>query len=219
MDASYVDLADPTHLEFEYMRWLRIVLRAARARAVLHIGGAACALARALAAEDPTSRQEVCEVDGEVLELARAHMGLRRVPGLRVRQVDGREWLARQPAGHYDAVVLDAFVAASVPRHLITSEALQAAAATAPLVLINVVDSRSGHQVRTVAAATAEAYPRVWTLGARVGNTIVAGERGPLDLTLVAARAVADPGSPRLTRPAELARQIAGTGPLRDPLS
>ena len=32
MDSSYVDLADASHLEFDYMRWLRIVLRAAHAR-------------------------------------------------------------------------------------------------------------------------------------------------------------------------------------------
>lgn len=38
MDASYIDLADVTHLEFDHMRWLRIVLRAVRARRVLHIG-------------------------------------------------------------------------------------------------------------------------------------------------------------------------------------
>ena len=60
MEASYVDLADPSHLEFDYMRWMRIVLRAARARRVLHVGGGGCALARALAAEDPGGRQEVC---------------------------------------------------------------------------------------------------------------------------------------------------------------
>ncbi|MGZ6617984.1 MAG: spermidine synthase, partial [Solirubrobacteraceae bacterium] len=46
MDGSYIDLADITHLEFDYMRWLRIVLRVAGARRVLHIGGGACALAR-----------------------------------------------------------------------------------------------------------------------------------------------------------------------------
>ena len=63
MDASYVDLADPSHLEFDYMRWIRIVLRTARARRVVHVGGGACALARALAAEDPGGRQQVCEVD------------------------------------------------------------------------------------------------------------------------------------------------------------
>ncbi|MGA8335735.1 MAG: hypothetical protein WB761_13395, partial [Solirubrobacteraceae bacterium] len=67
MDASYVDLADPSHLEFDYLRWIRIVLRVAHAGRVVHVGGGACALARALAAEDPSSRQEVCEVNGEVI--------------------------------------------------------------------------------------------------------------------------------------------------------
>ena len=33
MDASYVDLADPLHLEFGYLRWIRIVLRAVGSRA------------------------------------------------------------------------------------------------------------------------------------------------------------------------------------------
>ena len=63
MDASYVDLSDPSHLEFDYLRWMRVVLGAARARRVLHIGGGGCALPRALAAADPGGLQEVCEVD------------------------------------------------------------------------------------------------------------------------------------------------------------
>ncbi len=33
MEASYVDLADPTHLEFDYLRWIRIVLDVAGATA------------------------------------------------------------------------------------------------------------------------------------------------------------------------------------------
>src|SRR5437764_10043869 len=66
MDASYVDLADVSHLEFYYLRWMRLVLSEARARRVVHVGGGACALARALAALDPEGRQQVCEVDPDV---------------------------------------------------------------------------------------------------------------------------------------------------------
>src|SRR5581483_9252205 len=120
MDASYVDLADPSHLEFDYMRWMRVVLRTAAARRILHIGGGACALARALAAEDPAGRQEVCEVDADVLAFAREHFGLRRTPGLRVRHAEGRAFIARQPRSGWDAVAIDAFLAATVPRHLNT---------------------------------------------------------------------------------------------------
>lgn len=216
MDASYIDLADPSHLEFDYLRWMRIVLRLAGARRVLHIGGAACALARALAAKDPAGRQEVCEVDAEVIAMAREYFGLRRTPGLRVRHAEGRAFIARQPAARWDAVAIDAFVAATVPRHLITVEAATALARVAPLALINVLDGRAAREVHAVAAGLARAYPLVWALGARVGNTIVVGSARPLDLDRIAAEAVADPSPARLTRPETMARHITGAVPLRD---
>ncbi len=216
MDASYVDLANPTHLEFDYMRWMRIVLRATRARRVLHVGGGACALARALAAEDPGGRQEVCEVDPEVLALAREHLGLRRGPGLRVRLADGREFIAGQAGASWDAVVIDAFVAATVPRRLITVEALADVARVAPLALVNVVDNRAARDVRTIAAALSATYPRVWTLGGRAGNTVLAGDAVRLDLRRIAPAVAADPSPARLTGPDAMARLIGGTAPIRD---
>jgi len=218
MDASYVDLADPSHLEFDYLRWMRIVLRATHARRVLHVGGGACALPRALAAEDPGGRQEVCEVDAEVLALAREHFGLRRVPGLRVRHAEGRAFVATAPDAGWDAVVIDAFVGATVPRRLITVQALADVARVAPLALVNVVDNRAAHDVRTVAAGLAAVYPQVWTLGGRAGNTVVvAGAVGlDLDLGRIAAQAAADPSPARLTPPAVIARLVAAVAPLRD---
>jgi hypothetical protein len=216
MDASYVDLADPSHLEFDYLRWMRIVLRAARARQVLHIGGGACALARALAAEDPGGRQQVCEVDPEVLAIAREHLGLRRAPGLRVRVAEGRAFVARQRAASWDAVAIDAFVAATVPRRLVTVEALTDVARVAPVTVINVLDHRAAREVGAVAAGLACAYPDVWALGARAGNTIVVGSAARLDLDRIAAQAAADPSPTRLTRPEAMARLTAGTVPLWD---
>jgi hypothetical protein len=216
MEASYIDLADPTHLEFDYLRWIRIMLVVAGARRVLHIGGGACALARALAAQDPGSRQEVCEVDADVLEFARTHMGLRRVPGLRVRHAEGRAFVTGRPADHWDAVVIDAFAGATVPRRLITAQAFAAIARVAPLALVNVVDNRSAREVRLVAAGLATAYPSVWTLGARAGNSIVAGSATTQQLALVASRAAADPSPPRLTTPATLATLLRGTTALHD---
>jgi spermidine synthase len=216
MDASYVDLADPSHLEFDYLRWMRIVLRAARARRVLHVGGGACALPRALAAEDPAGRQEVCEVNPLVLTLAREHLGLRRAPGLRVRQADGRQFVASQPDMSWDAIIIDAYVGAAVPPRLITTQAVADVARVAPLTLVNVVDNRAAHKVRAVAAALAEAYPVVWALGARAGNTVVVGAEAQLDLRRIRARAAADPSPARLTAPGAMARQVSGTQPLSD---
>jgi hypothetical protein len=216
MDASYVDLANPSHLEFDYMRWIRIVLRAARARRVLHVGGGACALPRALAAEDPGGRQEVCEVDATVLELARAHLGLRRARGLKVRHAEGRAFVAGQPDRAWDAVVVDAFIGARVPRTLMTAEALIDVARVAPLGVINVVDNRSAHDVRQVAAGLARAYPQVWALGVPAGNTIVIGCEAELHIEQIAAQAAADPSPARVTAPATMARMIAATAALRD---
>ncbi len=201
MDASYIDLADPRHLEFDYLRWMRIVLRAARARRVLHIGGGACALPRALAAEDPNGRQEVCEVDAEVLAVARQHFGLRRTPGLHVRHAEGRSFTAQQKEGSWDAVVIDAFVGAVVPQRLVAVAAMMDVARVAPLAMVNVVDDRSAREVRTVAVALAEAYPQVWGLGGRAGNTVVIGCRTRLDLDRIAAQAAADPSPARLSLP------------------
>jgi hypothetical protein len=216
MDASYVDLADPSHLEFDYLRWIRIVLLTARARRVLHIGGGACALARALASADPGGRQEVCEVDAAALALAREHLGLRRAPGLHVRQVDGRDFVAAQPDASWDAVVIDAFVGARVPRRLITRQAFADVARLAPLALVNVVDSRSATEVHTIAAGLAEAYGSVWALGRGAGNTVVVAGVEELDLDRVRAGTAADPSPARVTGPAELARLVAAAAPLDD---
>jgi len=218
MESSYVDLANPTHLEFDYTRWLRIVLRSSRARRIVHVGGGACALPRALAAEWPDGRQEVCELDSGVLALAREHMGLRRAPGLRVRHADGREWLASQPDHSHDAVVIDAFLGARIPLRLVTVEALRDVARVAPLALVNVVDDRSRRVVDRVAAGLAEAFDHLCTLGGRSGNTIVMGTSGErLPLEQISAAVAADPSPATLTAAAALARRIAATAPARDP--
>ncbi|HEX5205144.1 MAG TPA: spermine synthase, partial [Actinoplanes sp.] len=65
---SYVDLEDPTHLEFEYIRRMAAVIdliapAGAPVRA-LHLGGGALTLPRYIAATRPGSPQRVVEIDG-----------------------------------------------------------------------------------------------------------------------------------------------------------
>src|SRR3954454_13859281 len=87
MDASYVDLADPRHLEFDYLSRMRDLVEALRARRIVHVGGAGAALARALVATDRawSRRQHVVDVVPDVVALARELLGLRREPGLKVK--------------------------------------------------------------------------------------------------------------------------------------
>ena len=226
MDASYVDLEHPQWLGFDYLRRMRDVVEAAGARRVVHIGGAGCALARALAAAHPEHRQEVLEVDPAVVELARRHLGLRRVPGLRVRVGEGRTVLARRPPGSADAVLVDAFVGARVPRPLVTAEALGAFArvvAPAGLVAVNVVDVPPFAEAAAIAAGLAVAFPSVFALGAagavarrRRGNLVLIGAQRELRLELLRARAAADPEPAALLDPAATAAFCAGSPPFRD---
>jgi spermidine synthase len=226
MDASYVDLADVRHLEFDYLRRMRDVVEAAGARRVVHVGGAGCALARALAAAHPDHRQEVIELDGDVVEVARRHLGLRRAPGLRVRVGDGRAVLAARPDGAADAVLIDAFVGARVPRHLVTAEALADLARVARLAAVNVVDARAMTDASAIAAGLETAFPRVLALGAaavlakrRTGNAILVGAHDLPPLDRLRASAAADRSPATLLAPGEMAAFIGGAPPWRDPVA
>lgn len=199
MEASIVDLADPTWVGFDYLRRLRDVVELTRSGRVLHVGGAGCALARALAAADPSSRQEVVEASAEVLEVARAHLGLRRAPGLRVRVGDGRASVASRPDGSFDAVLLDAFVGARVPRHLVTAEALADVARVAGVCCVNVVDVRGLPDTRAIAAGLLGAFSRVAAIaptpvlrGKRAGNVVLVASSSALPLDALRVRAARD---------------------------
>lgn len=215
MDASYVDLADPRHLEFDYLRWARVVLRSFTVRHVLHVGGAACTLARSLLAEDEGSRQEVVELDEHVLEISRAHLGLRRQPGLKVRIGDGRLALETRADCSTDAIVIDAFIGARVPRHLVTAEALLNCARVAPLTVVNVVDSAGWRDARAVTAGLGEAYSYVGGLASgsrRGGNAILFGAFEKPRYERLESLAAADRSPARLIAAADL----SGSAPWSD---
>ncbi|MDQ5808984.1 MAG: spermidine synthase, partial [Actinomycetota bacterium] len=84
-ESSHVDLADPTWLEFAYVRRIADVVDRVRPKVVVHLGGGACTLARYVLATRPGSVNEVYERDEGVLRVAREHLGLRTHPRLRVR--------------------------------------------------------------------------------------------------------------------------------------
>ena len=79
---SHVDLDDPRHLEFEYMRRLGHVIDLAAPAGtplrVLHLGGGGLTLARYVAATRPGSSQLAVESDAEVAELVRRRLPLGR---------------------------------------------------------------------------------------------------------------------------------------------
>jgi Methyltransferase domain len=123
---SYVDLADPTHLEFDYTRSLADAIDVAfpgdQAIDALHVGGGGFTLPRYLAATRPGSQSTVLEIDPEVLKLGRQELGLHTSPALKVDIGDARLGIRAQADNSRDVVVGDAFGSLSVPWHLTTRE-------------------------------------------------------------------------------------------------
>jgi spermidine synthase len=104
----------------------------------LTLGGGGCVYPMILQRRYPASRNEVVEIDPEVLEVAQRYFGLDPASGLKLVAADARNYVhslaaesARgaeatsskaSSAGSYDLVYIDAFNSFSVPYHLTTRE-------------------------------------------------------------------------------------------------
>ncbi|HHW82633.1 MAG TPA: fused MFS/spermidine synthase [Actinomycetales bacterium] len=218
MESSYVDLDHPEHLEFEYMQHADVVVSAHLGEdtplRALHLGGGACALARAWDATHPGSAQLAVEWDPEIARLVRTWFPLPRSPRLRIRTEDARAALDAFPASRWDVVVRDVFVAGQVPAHLRDETAwaeFRRVLAPGGVVVTNVADSAPLEQARTDVAgalrnftsAVAIADPAVLK-GRRYGNVIVAAAAEPLDAVAIARRVHGLPMPARVMHGAEL---------------
>ncbi|MFN2539455.1 MAG: spermidine synthase [Mycobacteriales bacterium] len=190
---SYVDLDDPEHLEFEYVRLLADVVDATGTPgaplAVVHLGGGACTLPRYVAATRPGSTQVVVEADDLLVELVRAQLG---TTGFRLRVGDGREALQHLAKGTSDLVVTDVFVGARVPGAFATVEFVREVRAVLKDTggyAVNVADTGVLAFARAQAATLLEVFPHVVVLadpgvlrGRRFGNVVLAGSAVSFDL-------------------------------------
>ena len=199
---SYVDLADPGHLEFEYVRAiasLADVFRPAGAPvAALHVGGGGATLPRYLEATRPGGRGLVLEIDGGVVELDRSRLGLRTGPSLDVRVGDARTGLAALPGAEWDLVIGDAFGGVAVPWHLTTREtAGQVRRVLGPggIYAMNVIDCPPDRFARAEIATLRAVFGHVALMAAPVtvagtggGNHVLLASTEPLPLDALARR-------------------------------
>jgi spermidine synthase len=198
---SYVDLADPTHLEFEYVRAIAAVTDvlspAGQPLSALHLGGGGLTLPRYLAEVRPGTVSRVLEVDPGVVELDTDELGLQTSDQLQVRVGDARVGLQDEPAGERDLVVGDAFGGLSVPWQLTTVEALRLVenALTADGVYaVNLIDHPPLAFVRAELATLRQVFPEVLLLarapvvaGEDGGNVVAVASRRPLPAEEIAA--------------------------------
>lgn len=229
-DQSYVDLDDPTRLEFDYVQRLADMVDelapAGERLRVVHIGGAGFTLPRYVACTRPQSAQLVFEPDTELTEFVRAQLPLPLRSGIKVRPEDGRSGTAGLRDGYADLVVVDAFVGARVPAHLSTAEFfadVRRVVGERGAVLVNVTDRGPFGYARRVLAGLLEALPHAVfcaepaTLkGRRFGNVVLGGSGAPLPVAAIAQRAGSSPFPYRVLQGSRLSQLLAGAAAFHD---
>jgi len=169
---SYVDLEDPSHLEFTYTQWFGDVLDAVAPGGepvdALHLGGAGFTMPRYLRSEHPGSTSTVLELDPLLVELAREELGLVLGDDIDVLVGDARLTIRSLDAGSYDIVIGDAFGGVAVPWHLTTREVVSTVRdllRPGGVYAMNVVDHGPRRFLRAEAATLAEVFDHVAVIG------------------------------------------------------
>jgi hypothetical protein len=219
---SYVDLDDPTHLEFWYTRrFADVVDRLGPVGPIdaVHIGGGALTVPTWLQTTRPGSEQIVVEIDGELVDLVVDEFDRATGPGtgVEVRAQDARLSMADLPDDSADVVVGDAFGSRAVPWHLATvefAEEIDRVLRPSGMYVLNVIDGADQSFLRAEAATIAEVFPHVAVvLGSSaaaggLGNSVLIASDLPFDPTVV------DPDGGRLVD--DLGEYITGATILTD---
>lgn len=222
---SYVDLADPTHLEFDYVRLMADVVDVLPPGPLtaVHLGGGGCTLARFVAATRPGSRQLVVEADAPLAELVRRSFG---TDGFRLRVGDAREELPRLRQGESDLVVADVFESAQQPVRTTTREWVeQVRRLLRPggTYVVNVADGKPLAFAKAQVSTLLAVYEHVVLLadpsvlrGRRFANLVLAASDAPLPVDRLARAAARAAGRARVVEGEELVRFTGGAAPVTD---
>lgn len=227
---SYVDLADPSYLEFTYAQRIADAVDTAFPEAealdAVHLGGGGFTMPRWLAATRPGSTSTVLELDPGVVELGRRELGVSEIPGLTVRTGDARTGLAALPDASADVVVGDAFGSRSVPWHLATAELVEEVARVlrpGGIYVLNVIDNDPLGFLRAELATVASVLPETGLVVRAEqlepgggGNAIVVARDGELDWAELARRSGQRVEAPQVLDPAATAQLAAGSPLLTD---
>jgi len=194
--SSYLDLADPGFLAFEYFQQMDVIVGAIHPAPaplkVLHLGAAGCSLARAWDATRPDSRQVAVDIDAALVGYMREWFGLPTAPDLRLRAQSAENAVATAKPGSYDVIVRDVFSGDTTPLGLTSAEfGKQVSATLKPngIYLANCADKgklalarkelTTLQSVFTVVAAVGE----VGVLsGKRFGNVVLAASKSEVNV-------------------------------------
>ena len=230
---SHVNLEDPTQLFFEYVQRIGHVIDQLAAPAqpitAVHLGAGAFTLPRYVEATRPGSRQQVIELETDLVDFVREHLPLPRQASIRVRHGDARAVLEKLPAGlrgEVDLLVVDVFSGARTPAHVTSVEFYRSAVAMLKpdgILAINAADGPglafARGQAATLLSVSGDAAALAETQilkGRRFGNVVLIGSPSALPLEWMPRLLAGGPHPSKVVTGVELRNWIAGASVVTD---
>ena len=230
---SHVNLDDPTQLFFEYVQRMGFVINLlgmpGEPITAVHLGAGALTLPRYIEATRPGSRQQVIEIESDLVDLVRAELPWSRNASIRVRHGDARAVMEKLPPGlrgTVDLLVVDVFSGSRTPAHVTSLEFYQSAAALlAPggILLANIADGPGLAFARSQAATLQSAFGNVAALaetqilkGRRFGNIVFVASAEPLPLEWMPRLLASGPHPSKMVAGHELREFIGGASIVTD---
>ncbi|MCU1404004.1 MAG: spermine synthase [Glaciihabitans sp.] len=224
---SHVNMDDPSQLFFEYVQRIGHVIDQigdpGEPITAVHLGAGAFTLPRYVEATRPGSRQQVIELESDLVDLVRAELPLPKGASIRVRHGDAREVVKKMPpglVGSVDLLIIDVFSGARTPAHVTSIEFYREAVALlkpSGIVAVNVADGPGLAFARGQAATLLEAVHDVAALaetqilkGRRFGNVVMVGSQEPLPLDWMPRLLAGGPHPSKVVTGRELREWIAG---------
>lgn len=183
--SSHIILGAPRVLEFDYMRWIAAAVQ--NPGHVVHLGGAACALARYFADVYPDSANTVIELDAQLASYVREWFDI--PDSIKIIAAEARTATHSLKPGQADVIIRDVFAGGSTPPHLLTVEFFRAARAAARLYIANCGVYPGLAAARRELAGMLEVFDHVGVIseprvlaGEKYGNLIMLGSNVPIPL-------------------------------------
>ena len=230
---SHVNIDNPTSLFFEYIVRMGHVIdqlkQPGEPLTALHLGAGALTLPRYIEATRPGSRQQVLELEPDLVDLVREHLPLPRGASIRMRYGDARESLGKLPPGlrgTVDVLIVDVFGGARIPAHVTSAEFYaECGEFLAPdgVLLVNVADGSGAAFARGQAATLRMVFDDVAVFaesqvlkGRRFGNFVLVAAPAPLPLEWMPRLLASGPHPASMVHGRELKAWIAGAPVVTD---
>ena len=224
---SHVNIDDPSELFFEYIQRMGHVIDELGSPGApitaVHLGAGAFTLPRYIEATRPGSRQQVVEIESDLVDFVRSNLPWSPRASIRVRHGDAREVLAKFPPGlrgSVDLLVIDIFSGARTPAHVTSLEFYTEAVSLLSdegIVLVNVADGPGLAFAKAATSTLASVVADVALLaetqilkGRRFGNVVLVGSRSPLPLEWMPRILAGGPHPAKVVAGSELRDFIAG---------